>query len=116
MKRNASICVCAAVLVILASSLFVAVRRARWTDKTTASADGASGGACTVIAEGGFRLKHFQFVDEMLGWGVTNTALWKTEDGGRSWLKVREAPIVHYGPSNYSSQATMWHVLFLDGR
>lgn len=37
-----------------------------------------------------FRRVHF--VDSDYGWGITSHSLWKTEDGGRSWLEVRRAP------------------------
>lgn len=36
--------------------------------------------------------RRVQFVDSDHGWGITTHSLWKTEDGGHSWLEVRRAP------------------------
>jgi len=70
-------------------------------------------GQCIVISNGvGTMFRDFQFLNENQGWGVTNNSLWKTEDGGLTWIEIRKASTVEL-PYFGSHEDIMEKVQFL---
>lgn len=58
------------------------------------------------------QFNQIQFIDESHGWGLSSHALWKTSDGGQTWMEVRRAPRVRLLES-YQPQALLWKMQFL---
>jgi photosystem II stability/assembly factor-like uncharacterized protein len=58
----------------------------------------------------GTHFKLVEFVDENFGWAAKDHSLWKTEDGGESWVVIRHSPkrIVQNVSGSHKSQ------LFID--
>lgn len=58
------------------------------------------------------RFNQIQFIDESHGWGMSSHALWKTSDGGQTWMQVRRAQRVKL-LENHQPEAVLWKMQFL---
>jgi photosystem II stability/assembly factor-like uncharacterized protein len=56
--------------------------------------------------------RDFQFLDENHGWGATDRSIWKTGDGGLTWIEIKTTPTVKL-LKNYESQETIEKIQFL---